>query len=184
MSTPTEPSTPAEPASEGGKQPATGEPTLEERLAAAKADRDKWQGLSRKNESRARENADKARRFDELEAASKTEAQRLAERADAADQRVAALTQRAVKAEVKALAADRFADPSDAAAFLDLSAYVGDDGEVDTGAIEKDLAELLKAKPHLGKAPAAPSFDGGARTPAAKPTTMTDLIRQQAGVTK
>jgi hypothetical protein len=47
-------------------------------------------------------------------------------------------TARAVKAEVRAAAAE-FADPEDAAAFLDLAAYTSDDGEIDTEAISADL---------------------------------------------
>lgn len=177
----TAPETPvAEPAGEA--KPATGaEPTAEERLAALEAERDKWQGLSRKNEERAKANADKAKRFDELEAASKTEAEKLAERASAAEARAVTLTQRAVKAEVKALAASTFADPSDAAAFLNLSDFVDGDGDIDSKGIEKALADLLKRKPHLAREAAPPSFDGGARASASKPTSMNELIRQQAG---
>jgi hypothetical protein len=59
---------------------------------------------------------------------------------------------RIVKAEVRALAADLFADPADAHLYLDLSQYdVDDDGEVDAKAITADLKALLKAKPHLTK---------------------------------
>jgi len=161
--------------------PATGaEPSAEERLAALEAERDKWQSLSRKQEERAKANADKAKRFDELEAASKTEAEKLAERAAAAEGKATALVQRAVKAEVRALAAKAFADPSDAAAFLNLGDYIDDSGDIDEKAIEKDLADLLKRKPHLAKEATPPSFDGGARRSADKPTSMNALIRQQA----
>ncbi|MFE6785189.1 hypothetical protein ACFVFF_23320 [Streptomyces sp. NPDC057680] len=173
--------TPEAPPAPAPEQPATGpEPTTEERVAALEAERDKWQSLSRKQEERAKANADKAKRFDELEAASKTEAEKLAERATAAEGKATALVQRAVKAEVKALAARGFADPSDAAAFLNLGDYVDDTGEIDEKAIEKDLADLLKRKPHLAKEAGPPSFDGGARRTADKPTSMNDLIRQSA----
>ncbi|MFJ6579252.1 hypothetical protein ACIQMY_25235 [Streptomyces sp. NPDC091368] len=179
MSEPT-PETPAAPAPEAPERgPA---PTAEERVAALEAERDKWQSLSRKQEERAKANADKARRFDELEAASKTEAEKLAERATAAEGKASALVQRAVRAEVKALAAKGFADPSDAAAFLKLGDYVDDAGEIDEKAIEKDLADLLKRKPHLAKEAGPPSFDGGARRTADKPPSMNDLIRQKAGL--
>lgn len=176
-------STPEAPAAEAGggsEQPGTGNATAEERLAALEAERDKWQGLSRKNEERAKANAEKAKRFDDLEAASKSEAEKLAERAKAAEDRNASLTQRAARAEVKALAASTFADPSDAAAFLNLAEYVGDDGDIDSKGIESALADLLKRKPHLAKEAAPPSFDGGARRTADKPTSMNDLIRQKA----
>lgn len=57
---------------------------------------------------------------------------------------------RAVAAEVKALAATKFADPADAAHFLDLKDFIDDDGDIDTSSIDKALDELLKKKPHLG----------------------------------
>lgn len=165
------------------EQPATGlQPTAEERLASLEAERDKWQSMSRKQEERAKANAEKAKRFDDLEAASKTEAERLAERAAAAESKASALVHRAVKAEVRALAAKGFADPSDAAAFLNLGDYIDDAGDIDEKAIEKDLADLLKRKPHLAKEAAPPSFDGGARRTADKPPSMNDLIRQKAGL--
>lgn len=50
------------------------------------------------------------------------------------------------------MAADGFADPEDAAAFLDLSKYAKD-GDIDTSAIKADLGDLLARKPHLGKTP-------------------------------
>jgi hypothetical protein len=63
--------------------------------------------------------------------------------------KIKAMTARVVRAEVKALAGQTFADPDDAAAFLDLASYVDEAGEVDAAAITKDLAALLKRKPHL-----------------------------------
>ncbi len=63
---------------------------------------------------------------------------------------------RIVKAEVKALAADTFADPADAVAFLASEGTlrdieVDDDGEVDADDIRSHLADLLERKPHLAK---------------------------------
>ncbi|MBQ1164811.1 hypothetical protein KBZ21_43350, partial [Streptomyces sp. A73] len=72
--------------------------------------------------------AQKAR---EAEEAQKSEAERLTGQLTAAEERIAAFPQRAVRAEVRALAANEFADPEDAAAFLSLDGYVSDDGEVD-----------------------------------------------------
>lgn len=59
--------------------------TLQEQLAAALADAEKWKGLSRKNEERAASNAEKAKKFDEQEEANKTELEKLKERAEAAE---------------------------------------------------------------------------------------------------
>lgn len=67
---------------------------------------------------------------------------------------------RIVQAEVRALAADTFADASDAIPNVDLSAYeVNDDGTVDIEAIKADLADVLKKKPHLAKSGKRPIPD-------------------------
>jgi hypothetical protein len=66
-----------------------------------------------------------------------------------------------VRAEVKAAAAGKFADPGDAAAFLDLDGFeVDEDGEVDGDAIAAALDDLLKKKPHLA-AQGGRRFAGG-----------------------
>jgi hypothetical protein len=90
--------------------------------------------------------------FDRLEQASKTELQRAQEAATREADRAKALLSRAVKSEVKALA-QGFADPDDAAAFLDLSKYATGDGDVDSDSIKADLADLLQRKAHLAKQP-------------------------------
>ncbi|MET9813150.1 hypothetical protein [Streptomyces sp. NPDC006355] len=130
--------------------------------------------------------AQKAR---ELEDAQKSEQERLTEQLTAAEQRIQAFRQRAVRSEVKALAAAEFADPEDAHAFLDLNSYVDDDGEVDTAAIQQDLKDLLKRKPHLAKpadtSPRAPKADrtqgssgNGNRTPNDPAAVFADFMSQ------
>ncbi|NYV73189.1 hypothetical protein [Streptomyces sp. UH6] len=138
-----------------------------------------WKQRARAAERTAKEHAARLQEIDDLD---KTELQKANEALTKTQERIVAMTERAVRAEVKALASTAFADPSDAAAFLNVSEFVSDDGDVDSEGIEKALADLLKRKPHLGKTAAPPSFDGGARSTAAKPTSMTDLIRKQAGV--
>lgn len=49
------------------------------------AEVEKWKALARKNEQRAKTNADKAKRFDDIEEASKTEQQKLLDRAEKAE---------------------------------------------------------------------------------------------------
>lgn len=98
-----------------------------------------------------------ARKVAEFEDRDKTEAERLASRAEAAEKRAEAAVSRALKAEVRALAAADFADPEDAAAFLDLPQYAAD-GEIDTDGLREALDELLERKPHLRRAaPAEPA---------------------------
>lgn len=93
---------------------------------------------------------DLAKKVAEFEDRDKSEADKLTSRAEAAEKRAAAATARAVKAEVRALAAGEYADPEDAAAFLDLTQYATD-GDVDTETLQSDLADLLERKPHLRK---------------------------------
>lgn len=53
------------------------------------AEVEKWKALARKNEARAKENADKAQRLDDLEEAQKSETEKLVARAEAAEARLA-----------------------------------------------------------------------------------------------
>jgi hypothetical protein len=93
---------------------------------------------------------------------------------------------RLVKAEVRASATAKFADPEDAHLYVDLDDIdVDKNGEVDTASIERALADVLRRKPHLAKKAAdedrdMDDLDGGARRAAAKPKNMSDVIR--AGV--
>jgi hypothetical protein len=130
-----------------------------------------------------------AQKAQELEDAKKTEQERLTEQLTAAEQRIQSFRQRAVRSEVKALAAAEFADPEDAHAFLDLTSYVDDDGDVDTAAIQQDLKGLLKRKPHLAKpadtSPRAPKADrtqgssgNGNRTPNDPAAVFADFMSQ------
>ena len=111
-----------------------------------------------------------AARVAEFEDRDKSDLDKATAKAEAAATRAEAATARAVRAEVKALATSTFADPTDATALLDLAKYTDSTGEIDTAAIEADLAALLAAKPHLAR-PAdrrAPAPDGaqGGRLPA------------------
>lgn len=122
--------------------------------------------------------------YDKLVTANQTELERAQADATKAAERATALVTRAVKAEVKALAADLFADPSDAVALLDTAKYAKDDGDVDTDAITADLATLLAAKPHLGKpagtrlpAPNQAQGAGGSGAPGGTQLTREDVER-------
>ncbi|MFI7240102.1 hypothetical protein [Streptomyces cyaneofuscatus] len=76
---------------------------------------------------------------------------------------------RLIRAEVKAAAAGKLADPADAPRFIDLSKIkVGDDGEPDAKQIKKAIEDLLKEKPYLaGKQPWGDVGGGGRETPPA-----------------
>jgi len=72
------------------------------------------------------------------------------------------------KAEVRAAATGKLADPADALVYLDLSKIeVGEDGEVDSKAVNAAIDDLIKNKPYLaaqGKQRFQGNGDGGPRT--------------------
>jgi|SRR5690349_13630541 len=83
---------------------------------------------------------------------------------------------RLVRAEFRAAAAGRV-ETDTLSAYLedvDLTKFLGDDGEPDTKAIEARISRL-------GGGQKRTDFDGGARTPAGKPADMNSLIRRAAG---
>ncbi|MFP3986886.1 hypothetical protein U9R90_05165 [Streptomyces sp. E11-3] len=94
---------------------------------------------------------DLAAKVAEFEDRDKSELDKATAKAERLAEQATKATQRAVRAEVKAAAAE-FADPEDAAAFLDLSRYADDSGDIDAEAIASDLADLLERKPHLKRA--------------------------------
>jgi hypothetical protein len=57
------------------------------------------------------------------------------------------------KAEIRAAAAGRLNDPADALRYLDLDEFeVGEDGEVDTSAVQEAIERLISTKPYLAVA--------------------------------
>lgn len=89
--------------------------------------------------------------YDRLVEASKSDLEKAQEAAAKNEARATTLLTRAVKAEIKALAAESFADSDDAATALDAKKYTTPDGDIDTDAIKTDLADLLSRKPHWAK---------------------------------
>ncbi|OLT13067.1 hypothetical protein BJF79_03670 [Actinomadura sp. CNU-125] len=131
---------------EGSK--ATGEPFDEARAQAKIRKANQEAANLRKRLKELEPLAEEAR---QAKAAQQTEAERLQSQLGEKEQQIGALRARAVKSEVRALAAATFADPTDPEALLDLTSYATDDGDIDTDAIKVDLADLLERKPHLGK---------------------------------
>jgi hypothetical protein len=146
----------ADPAAESALGDAGKRALQAERAAKAAAERAAADAKARADAAEA-----KVREFEDAGRSELEKAQNAA--ADAA-KRAEAATARAVSAEVRALASE-FADPADAAAFLDLSQYADADGQIDSAKITADLAALLDSKPHLRK-----QADGsGPRTPRPDP---------------
>lgn len=82
-------------------------------------------------------------------------------RAEAQREADAKANARIVRAEVRALAADTFANPADALHNLDLDDFeVNEDGELENAeAVKKALADVLKKNPHYAKKGKAPKPD-------------------------
>jgi len=94
------------------------------------------------------------------------------------DEALDAANARILKAEVRAAAAGKLADPADALQFLDLTKLeVGEDGEVDSKGVAAAIDELVKNKPYLaaqGKQRFQGTGDGGPRNEAV--TNVADQI--------
>jgi hypothetical protein len=93
------------------------------------------------------------------------------------DEALAAANERILKAEVRAAAAAKLADPQDALRFLSLSDFeVGADGEVDASQVAKAIDDLIASKPYLaaqGGKRFQGTADGGARNDSAAPAQLT-----------
>lgn len=102
-------------------------------------------------------------------------------RAEARAETLKTADERIVKANLRAAATGKLADPSDVFAYpkiIDLSSFeVDDDGEVDADALNEAIAALLEKKPHLS-AVKQNRFDGdadqGAKGKASKPAQLSE----------
>lgn len=153
---PTPPVEPVEPAS-----PPEGDDGPWSDPDAAKKEIEKLRREAASHRTKAKDRDALAKKVADFERAQLSDQERTANELAAAQQRAAQLQERTVRAEIKAAAADLFADAEDASAFLQLADYVDGDGDVDSERIKADLADLLKRKPHLGKteAPRRPAPD-------------------------
>lgn len=120
-------------------EPATG-PDLAAEVA-------KWKALSKKNELRAKDNADKAKKFDDIEEANKTEMQKLLDRAEAAEKV-------ANDAKVETLRATKSAASGVSIALIPAGTEEQMDEAIAAAIAFKDAAVAAATK---GKAPAAPA---------------------------
>lgn len=117
-----------------------------------KAEAEKWKALSRKNEETAKANAEKARSFDALEEANKTEQQRLAERAEAAEKELAttrlesARNQVALEKGLTPNQAKRLVGSTPEELAADADELLADLGSTKTTAPRVDLSQGVKAK--------------------------------------
>lgn len=132
-----------------------------------------------------RKSAALAKKVEGFEDRDRSELEKVTAKAERASKQAATAVARAVAAEVKAGAAGRFADTTDAtdALMRDPSKYVDADGDIDTDAIEADLADLLERKPHwAAPAPKADSdIDPDTAKPKARPKPKPDPAQGARG---
>jgi hypothetical protein len=110
------------------------------------AEAEKWKSLARKHEQQSKANADKARQYDELEEAQKSEQQKLIERAEKAERLAAEVEARAMRVEI--------------------AAEKGIPANLLSGTTREDLeasADALLAFRGEAAKPAPPDFGGGDR---------------------
>lgn len=116
-----------------------------------------YEALAKKHEGRAKHSFTKVKELEaklkKLEDADKSEQDKALDKAreDAKTEVASAYQKRLLRAEVKALAAGKFADPEDAQDLLKLKDedVFDEDGDVKTDVVETALKDLLERKPHL-----------------------------------
>lgn len=100
-------------------------------------------------------------------------------RAEATAEITAKANARILKSELRAHAAGKLADPTDAALFLELDKFeVTDEGEVNSEQIDDAIADLLTRKPHLAAGRQNPfqgGGDGGAKPPAKPEASVEEM---------
>ena len=131
-----------------------------------KAEARKWETRAKEHQAKLKEAEPIVSQWKALEEASKTETQRAQEEATRWQTEAQTWRTKAVSSRVETLAADRFADPSDALSAIDPGAYLGAGGDIDEARITADLDALLERKPHWRKPEPGPT---GPRIPAPNP---------------
>lgn len=167
------------------QEPESGEDDGTDWEAEAKrlqADSEKWQGLSRKHEDRAKANAAAAKKLADLEreslpAAEKAAAEALEKgRAEGSAETITKFGRRLVDAEVKAAAAGRAVDVEALLEGLDRGLFLDDDGEPKVKEITAWVEKIAPAKA-TGQVDLGQGARGGS-----KPSDMNTLIRRGAGL--
>jgi hypothetical protein len=169
------PEAPAAPAQE--QQPAAQAPEAPPSVEELQTKLDEVTKEARKWETRSKENHQAKTELEKQRQAAMTDAERAVSEAEAKGRTAATAEfgKRLATSEIRTAAAVAGADLAGVFDYLDLSRFVGEDGEPDEKAIKAFVDGLPK------KDPGTPSFDGGTRTPPAAQTGMSGLIRKAAG---
>lgn len=111
------------------------------------------QKVNKDLDKKVKADRDLRQKFEALEAklnGTEAEYQQAQEAQAIKDAALAKANERVLNAELRVAAKGRLADPADALKFLDLSEFeVGDDGSVDSQAIEAAIGDLVESKPYL-----------------------------------
>jgi hypothetical protein len=154
-------------------------------VEAMKAALKKANEEAKKYRLQAKEKQKVEKELEELRRSAMTDQERMLDEVRTTERKNALdlVNDRIVKAEIRAVAGAKLADPMDAVRLLDLSKFeVDENGNVDAKKIVAAVDELLKAKPYLGtsKSPGRlPGADGGQSPVGA--SGMNDLIRSAFG---
>lgn len=164
---------------EATTEPVEGEEDLRD---AGKKALDTMKQKLREAEKLARESKaelERARREAELRDKPAEEQALEAARAEARAEALAKANERILRSELKAAAAGKLADPTDAALFIDLTQFdVSGDGDVDSDALNDAIADLIQRKPHLA-VPKQNRFDGPADQGAKRDATAVKQLTRE-----
>lgn len=143
---------------------------------------------TRKQETRAKSNAEAAKELARLKAGSASETEKaIAAAVEAATKSTATQYQsQLLELSIEAAAGGSFTNTDDAVTHLGSRSaeFLDDEGKVDKAAVKKAVNQLLKDRPYLAakQEEVPPSFDGGQRGGTTGATNMDTLIRRSAGV--
>lgn len=165
MSTPAEPTAPATGPGTAPTTPPAATPAVP--AAPVVTDEDEgtdWKALARKHEKRAK---DSHAELEKIRAASMSEQERAVAEAETRGRKAADATYgtKLAAAEFRAACAAAQIDLGEATEFVDVTKFVGDDGEVNTAAIKSAVTRFSKlAKPSAGRSGADLSGGSGDTT--------------------
>lgn len=140
-----------------------------------KAEAEKWQALARKHEQRAKDNAEKAKGYDELRASQMSEQEKAVEqaKAEARAEAFRATAPERVRLAFEAIAKDRLTSEQidEFLEDVDTTKYLTEDGAVDRERVTKKVDALAPAKDEDDdKSPLFPDLGQGKRPTAAAST--------------
>lgn len=124
---------------------------------------EKWKAMARKNEERAKANADAAAELDKIRKQHESDQERaVREAVDAARTEVAGEFQgRLLEEALRAAAGGVLADSNDAVRLVDHDGLIGSDGMPDRDAIAQRITTLVADKPYLAAQKPTPGQPGG-----------------------